>query len=42
MNMNELLEISFKSNASDLHLSPNQTPLLRINGELNPIPDMPY
>jgi twitching motility protein PilT len=37
MDITELLALSVKENASDLHLSPGQPPILRINGDLMPI-----
>ena len=37
MDIKQLLEISLKQGASDLHLSPGLPPLLRIDGELKPI-----
>lgn len=40
MKLEQLLEMSVKQNASDLHLSPGQPPLLRINGDLSPVADM--
>src|SRR5579862_9263750 len=40
MDIKRLLEISVKSKASDLHLLPGLTPLLRINGSLAPIKDI--
>lgn len=39
--MEQLLELSIKQNASDLHLSPGLPPILRINGDLTNITDMP-
>jgi len=36
MDLNQLLEMSVKEKASDLHLSPNMPPLLRIDGDLLP------
>jgi len=41
MEMEQLLELSIKQNASDLHLSPGLPPILRINGDLTNITDMP-
>src|SRR5260221_5750915 len=38
MDIHHLLEVSIKLKASDLHLSPGLAPLLRIDGELKPIP----
>lgn len=38
MNLNQLLELSVKLNASDLHLSPGLPPMLRIDGDLIPGP----
>ena len=37
MQMTDLLEISIKKMASDLHVLPELTPFLRIDGELLPI-----
>ncbi len=39
MTITELLELSFKMNASDLHISPSQPPTMRIDGELVPLKD---
>jgi twitching motility protein PilT len=39
--MVELLELSIKYHASDLHILPGLPPLLRIDGELLPAKDMP-
>lgn len=36
MEMAELLTFGVKQKASDLHLSPDQPPILRINGDLFP------
>lgn len=41
MELKQLLEISVKQKASDLHLSPGLPPMLRINGDLEPIKDAP-
>jgi twitching motility protein PilT len=41
MNLSELLIFSVKQNASDLHISPGQPPILRINGDLIPVKDHP-
>lgn len=38
MNIQQLLELTVQRNASDLHLSVGFPPILRINGELVPIP----
>ncbi len=38
MNMDELLDLTVQRNASDLHLSAGFPPILRINGELIPVP----
>lgn len=40
MDIKKLLELSVKHHASDLHLLPGLTPLLRINGALAPIKDI--
>ena len=37
MNINELLTKSVELKASDLHLAPNLPPMLRINGDLEPL-----
>ncbi|HTM64134.1 MAG TPA: type IV pilus twitching motility protein PilT [Gammaproteobacteria bacterium] len=39
MELNDLLRLSVENKASDLHLSPGLKPLIRINGELTPVPD---
>lgn len=41
MEMNQLLELSIKKNASDLHISPGLPPIVRIDGDLNPLTDIP-
>ena len=41
MEIKDLLQLAVKQSASDLHLLPGLPPLLRINGELGPIKDMP-
>ncbi len=41
MNMTELLTLSVQEKASDLHLTPGQPPIVRINGDLIPIKDVP-
>jgi twitching motility protein PilT len=41
MELNTLLESCLKNNASDLHISPGQPPIFRIDGELIPSKDMP-
>ena len=38
MNIQQLLELTITRNASDLHLSVGYPPILRIHGELIPIP----
>lgn len=38
--LTELLEISVKKNASDLHISPHSPPTLRINGDLTPLKEL--
>lgn len=40
MEITELLELAVKKNASDLHISPGLSPILRINGELT-VTDIP-
>lgn len=39
MELNQLLELSVKQNASDLHLSAGLTPIMRVHGDLMPVPD---
>lgn len=39
--LSELLKLSVQQNASDLHLSPGMPPMLRIDGDLAAMPDMP-
>lgn len=41
MELTELLRMSVQAKASDLHLSPALPPLVRINGDLSPLPDQP-
>lgn len=41
MDLNTLLNISVKENASDLHLSPGAYPQIRVNGELLSVKDAP-
>jgi twitching motility protein PilT len=41
MEISELLTLSVKQHASDLHISPEQPPILRINGDLSPIKELP-
>ena len=41
MDINELLALSVKKNASDLHLSPGMPPLFRVDGDLIPSTDIP-
>ena len=41
MEINKLLALSVKEHASDLHLSPEMPPILRINGDLIGIKDFP-
>lgn len=40
MEMTELLNLSVRSHASDLHISPNLSPLLRIDGDLKQFKDI--
>jgi twitching motility protein PilT len=40
MEMNELLNLSVTNNASDLHISPHLSPLLRIDGDLKQLPEI--
>ena len=37
MNLNELLNYSLDSGASDLHLSVGSVPMVRINGTMKPL-----
>ncbi len=41
MNINELFKIASEKKASDLHLIVGKPPIIRIDGELKMIPDMP-
>jgi len=41
MNINELFQIASQKKASDLHLIVGRPPIIRIDGELKIIPDMP-
>jgi len=41
MEMEQLLELSVKSEASDLHIMPELAPLLRIHGNLSPLKEAP-
>jgi twitching motility protein PilT len=41
MQLNKVFDIVIKNNASDLHLSAGMPPILRIDGDLIPIQDMP-
>jgi twitching motility protein PilT len=41
MELNTLLDLCIKKNASDLHISPGQPPIFRIDGELVPAVDLP-
>lgn len=41
MEIRELLEIVVQRNASDLHIIPGYSPVLRINGELHPLVTLP-
>ena len=41
MELTQLLELSVNSKASDLHLSPKSPPIMRINGDLIPVIDIP-
>src|SRR3989344_3521915 len=41
MNINSLFKIATEKKASDLHLIVGNPPILRIDGELRVIPDMP-
>jgi len=39
--INDLLELSFKQKASDLHLSPESHPVIRVDGDLVVLKDLP-
>ncbi len=39
--LTELLEKLIKLNGSDLHITTNTQPRMRINGDLEPLPDYP-
>lgn len=41
MEMTDLLQLSYQSSASDLHLSPTLPPMMRIHGDLQPAKDLP-
>lgn len=41
MDLSQLLELSVKEKASDLHLSPGMPPMMRIDGDLIPAKDLP-
>lgn len=41
MELTQYLEACLKYDASDLHISPGQPPIIRIDGDLAPIKDMP-
>lgn len=41
MDIQDLLRLMVEHHASDLHLSPNQPPILRVNGDLVPLADFP-
>ncbi|HNP89493.1 MAG: Twitching mobility protein [Microgenomates group bacterium ADurb.Bin219] len=41
MKIEELMEIACQKNASDIHLTVGLPPVLRIDGELHPLPDFP-
>ncbi len=41
MNIDDILGIAFKINASDIHLRVGRPPIYRINGKLKPITDLP-
>jgi len=40
MNINDLLKIAVERKASDLHLKVGSHPVIRIDGELNPLPEL--
>lgn len=42
MNIRQLLDLTIQRNASDLHLSVGYQPILRIHGELFPVPGEPH
>ena len=39
MKIDELLKQAFEKNASDLHISAGQPPIVRIDGDLSPLSD---
>ena len=39
MDVNELLQTAHSQGASDLHIKVGSSPILRINGELHPLPE---
>ena len=41
LNLDEVMKKALDSKASDIHIMPGRPPLLRINGQLTPIPDSP-
>ena len=41
MDINQLLQMTIQSQASDLHLLAGTPPMLRIDGSLNPIANQP-
>jgi len=41
LNINELLELVITWRGSDLHLAAGSPPVIRVNGDLRPIPDVP-
>ena len=41
MELSQLLKATVEKNSSDLHISPNQPPLVRIDGDLVPLENMP-
>ena len=41
MDIKELLDLTVKNNASDLHLMPENFPILRIDGELVEVSSLP-
>jgi twitching motility protein PilT len=41
MVLDDILKLAVKNSASDLHLSPGQPPILRVDGDLLPIADAP-
>src|SRR5512147_3203261 len=41
VNLHQLLKILVENNGSDLHLTTNSAPQIRVDGKLSPVDDMP-